>query len=123
MATVLVLDDDLSSREYLTAILDMLGHSCVGVADGRQALELVYSTPPDLIITEVQMPDTDGFKFLHELRRHAVLADIPALVFTGNPDDVCEQQALACDVFTVLPKPGKPDQLMAAIRSALEDPA
>jgi CheY-like chemotaxis protein len=66
------------------------------------------------------MPVMGGYEFLRAVRSDQALAEIPALVYTGMPDEESARQALACGVLAVLPKPGRPAQLMAAIRGALE---
>ena len=68
-ATVLIVDDDETSREYLSALLDALGFSVEGAAGGRQALERLSRQPaPDVVILDVIMPELDGVETLRRYR-------------------------------------------------------
>ncbi|MGZ3442765.1 MAG: sigma-54-dependent transcriptional regulator, partial [Polyangia bacterium] len=68
-ATVLIVDDDETSREYLSALLDALGFRAEGAAGGREALERLSHQPaPDLVILDVIMPELDGVETLRRYR-------------------------------------------------------
>jgi two-component system, NtrC family, response regulator AtoC len=68
-ATVLIVDDDETSREYLSALLDALGFTVEGAAGGREALERLSRQPaPDVVILDVIMPELDGVETLRRYR-------------------------------------------------------
>ncbi len=68
-ANVLIVDDDETSREYLSALLDALGFVVEGAAGGREALERLSRTPaPDVVILDVVMPELDGVETLRRYR-------------------------------------------------------
>jgi two-component system, NtrC family, response regulator AtoC len=68
-ATVLIVDDDETSREYLSALLDALGFGVEGAAGGREALERLSRQPaPDVVILDVIMPELDGVETLRRYR-------------------------------------------------------
>ena len=68
-ATVLIVDDDETSREYLSALLDALGFAVEGAAGGREALERLSRQPaPDVVILDVIMPELDGVETLRRYR-------------------------------------------------------
>jgi CheY-like chemotaxis protein len=81
---VLVVDDDEDVRESICDVLAIAGHSSVGAADGRAALELLHTRRFDLIVTDLQMPGMDGWQLLSALEATGVLASIPVCVVSAE---------------------------------------
>lgn len=82
---VLIVDDHPSFRATASAVLAADGFEVVGEAeDGRSALEAVARLEPDLVLLDVQLPDTDGFTVAMELRRHNGTG--PVVVLTSSHD-------------------------------------
>ena len=68
---IAVADDELDMRDYFQQILPLLGHQVVGVAQtGRELVELCAATHPDLVITDIKMPDMDGIDAATQIYRH-----------------------------------------------------
>jgi two-component system chemotaxis sensor kinase CheA len=78
----LVVEDAPVARELLCNILRGLGLSVTEATDGRQGLAMVKADPPDLILTDVEMPYMDGIDFVRELKRDTDLLPIPVIVLT-----------------------------------------
>lgn len=68
MATVLVIDDDPHIRRVLRKAIEREGHSVVEAEDGKVALRRFVGEPADLVITDIYMPEMDGFEFLMRIR-------------------------------------------------------
>ena len=68
MATVLVIDDDPDIRRLLRKAIEREGHSVVEAEDGKVALRRFVGEPADLVITDIYMPEMDGFEFLMRIR-------------------------------------------------------
>ena len=79
---VLVVDDDAISRELLGAYLLNAGYRVIKADNGRKALELVRETPPDLVITDIVMPEQEGIQTIVELQKHA--GEIPIIAISGG---------------------------------------
>ncbi len=71
MARILVIDDEDVVRRLLRAALERAGHEVIEASDGRQALRLQRTTPVQLVITDILMPEKDGIEVIMELRREA----------------------------------------------------
>jgi len=100
---ILVVDDEPDIVTVLELRLKSAGYD-VGVAyNGRQGLEKIRETLPDLIISDVLMPDMDGFAFYKELKKSKVTADIPIIILTarGKMEDAFE--AVGVDEFLAKP--------------------
>jgi DNA-binding NtrC family response regulator len=78
---VLVVDDDPDQRELLQSVLRGWGHEVLAAGNGVEALSLVESSRPSVMITDLQMPQMDGFELMERLRSEGVL--LPTLVLTG----------------------------------------
>src|SRR3954451_5849967 len=106
MATILVLDDRPDNREFLLTLLRYVGHIVLESGDAEQALALVRSAQPDLVISDVVMPDIDGFEFVRRLRAEPAIAQTRVIFYTAAYMEA-EVRTLAesCGVVYVLTKP------------------
>jgi CheY-like chemotaxis protein len=95
---VLVVDDDPESRDMIDAVLTRAGYSVATAGDGLEALALLRSVRPELILLDVCMPICDGAQFRQEQRRNRDWIKIPTIVMTGLADepvlDVAVEEAL-----------------------------
>lgn len=92
---VLVVEDDLASREMLCTLLDRRGWEVAQVENGRLALEFLEHTTPGLILLDLMMPEVDGFEVLRQLRIHPTWRDIPVVVVTAKELSTSERQWLS----------------------------
>ncbi len=91
---VLVVDDDPEARQRVRSALERDGWTVTEAGDGREALDLVERTPPQLILLDLTMPVMDGFAFLHELRLRPGCENIPVVVLTARELDARERERL-----------------------------
>lgn len=120
MATILIVDDRRQSREFLSTLLDHLGHNTIHVSDGPEAISAVREKRPDLIISDVLMPTMDGVEFVNMLHADSAVADIPIIFYTASYR-LAETRRLAesCGVKSVVGKLAAPQEIADAIESAL----
>lgn len=83
MATILVAEDHLDSRDAMRAILEAFGYQVVEAVNGREAVDLALSSRPDLILMDIMMPELDGFEATRELRRHRTTSLTPIIAVTA----------------------------------------
>src|SRR5262245_1603772 len=84
-ASILVVEDDLPTRETLCRMLTGMGNVAHAAVNGRSALDWLDSHPaPSLILLDLMMPEMDGFEFLRELRKGPAFAEIPVIVVTAK---------------------------------------
>lgn len=89
--------------------------------DGEAALRLLDGEPPDLLITDVDMPGLDGFALTRRVRAHPRLARLPVIMITSS-DDRHRDEARAAGVNLLLGKPYSEETLLAQVRSLLPVP-
>jgi signal transduction histidine kinase/ActR/RegA family two-component response regulator len=108
--TVLVIDDDLASRELLGRILERDGYRVIGAASGPAGLDLAAKVRPDAITLDVMMPGMNGWTVLSKLKSDPALQAIPVLLITVV-DDAPTGMAMGASHF--LSKPVDPQRLLA----------
>jgi len=102
--TVLVVDDDLSVREYLKETLVAEGYHVLLAANGDDGVRIAIERDPDLIILDLMMPGTTGFEVVNRLREHPEACDIPVIIFTAKDLTRTEALMLGQDVERILVK-------------------
>jgi AmiR/NasT family two-component response regulator len=113
---IAVADDELDMRDYLQEILPAIGHQVVGVAKtGRELVEVSRSNP-DLIITDIKMPEMDGIDAAVQICRDR---PIPVILVSAFVDDDLKARAEADHIMAYLIKPIKQANLEAAIGLAM----
>ena len=85
--TVLVVEDDASIRTLLTSALTAAGYGVLSAAGGQEALALALDRRPHLIVLDVMLPDTDGFRLTRELRARGVYTPVLFLTARGDVED------------------------------------
>jgi signal transduction histidine kinase len=124
MALILVVDDVASNREPLVTVLRDAGHRTLEAIDGNEALAVIASAAPDVVITEILMPKMDGYEFVHRLRAQDGIHQ-PRVVFCTATYHAAQLQELAeaCGVSHVLAGPVEPNVILKTLASALDEDA
>ena len=120
MAKILVVDDRAINREFLSTLLGYVGHAVTEAVDGVEALDAARRGHPDLILTDVLMPNMDGVELADRVHDDPSIADTPIIFYTATYR-VPEAMVLAesCRVAAVLAKPAEPQAILDAVASAL----
>ena len=92
--SVMVVDDSLMVRELQRSILERAGYEVRTANDGREALAMLAEQPPDLVVTDIEMPNLDGIELTASIRSHPRLANIPVLIVTSRTNDEDHQRGL-----------------------------
>ncbi|MPV38702.1 response regulator transcription factor [Georgenia subflava] len=116
-ARLLVVDDEPSIRELLSASLRFAGFEVDTAADGNEALSTAAQNPPDLVVLDVMLPDMDGFTVLRRLRARG--ETIPVLFLTARDDMSDKVQGLTVGGDDYVTKPFSLEEVVARIRAVL----
>jgi len=114
---LLVVDDEPSLRDLLQTSLSRQGYEVRVAQDGFEALAQMRGALPDLILTDLKMPNMSGFEFLSVVRRR--FPQIPTIAISGEFEPAAEELGVLADVF--LAKPHAPKELFARIAELLGD--
>ncbi len=120
MAAILVVDDDGSCARYASAALTESGHEVRCAANGVEALLLVEERLPDLVLSDLRMPEMDGLELLAHLRQG--WPELPVLLITVDEDIEHVVQAVQSGAVNYLLKPCAPERLCDAVEKALRIP-
>lgn len=120
MAKILVVDDDAGVRGVLERILTRGGHQAVLASDGHEAIGLLASTPCDMVITDINMPDMDGIELI--LTLEDISRGTPVIAISGG--GLIEAGSLLSDAqglgaVGTITKPFRPDEVLALVDRAL----
>jgi len=113
---VLVVDDEAQITRTLRHSLTAHGYDVRTAADGYSGLDTFNDWHPDLIITDLQMPEMDGLEFCREIRK---LSQMPLIVLSVRGDERTKVKALDAGADDYVTKPFGIDELMARVRAAL----
>jgi PAS domain S-box-containing protein len=115
-ATILIVDDIESNRDFLVTLLRHHGHRMVEAADGQQGLAAVKAEHPDLVITDVLMPVMDGYELVRQLRLDPETSAIPVVFYTAHYGErEATALALSSGVSHVLTKPVKSAEVLEVV--------
>jgi two-component system, cell cycle response regulator DivK len=120
MATILVAEDHLDSRDALRALLEAFGYRVLEAVNGRQAIDIALECSPDLILMDIMMPELDGFEATRELRRHERTSDTPIIAVTAM--EGAQQLAMQAGANDFVRKPVDIRGLVAKVHDWLDAP-
>ena len=116
---ILVADDNADLRDYLTRILSDR-YDVKAVADGERALEVILTSPPDLVLADVMMPRRDGFALLKDLRANAQTKTMPVIMLSARAGEEARIEGLEAGADDYLIKPFSARELLARVAAAIE---
>lgn len=116
MASILVVDDDAAFRAAVSRALTGAGHRVDEAADGRQALKVVRAAQPDVVVTDIIMPDSDGIELIAALKKAHAGVRVLAISGRGNmgPLDLLKMASVV-GADATLAKPLSGDELLEAV--------
>jgi DNA-binding response OmpR family regulator len=115
---ILIIDDDNHLRESLAEVLDMEGYTCLQAANAKAGIASAKKNVPDVVIMDIQLPDSSGFQICQELRRHS--KDFVLIMMTGRFLSAEEKtQGLSLGADDYLTKPFDLQELSIRIRQML----
>jgi len=118
-ARILLADDNADMRDYVQRLL-MPHYSVEAVANGAIALEAAFAHKPALVISDIMMPELDGFQLLHALRSDARTRSVPVILLSARAGEEAAIEGLAAGADDYLIKPFSARELLARVKSHLE---
>lgn len=120
MKNILILEDDENVRVPLEDLLSAEGFNVLTAPDGKQGLAIAKKEDPDLIVSDIMMPEMNGHEVFEALQADPLTAIIPFIFLTAktDPSDIREGLGLGADDY--ITKPFEPEDLVQSIRTRLE---
>lgn len=118
--TVVIADDSIVQRMMARAMLEAEGYRVLEAADGREVVDLVHHTHPDVVVMDVAMPRMDGVTAARRIRTEADDADVPIVFLSALSARIDRESALAAGGNDYLVKPVANQELIRAVQRFVE---
>ena len=119
MADILIVEDELSVRDFLRLTLSRDGHECREAAGPRRALELAQERWPDLVLIDLTLPERDGWTLWEDLRTRSQGRALRVVLCGAAISDAAGAHALELGAAAILRKPIRPQKLLVTVLAAL----
>lgn len=119
--TVLVVDDDPLILRVVSTVLDLEEFHVITAASAGEAIELLSSSRPDLVVSDIMMPDMDGFELCEHIRRDPDTAKLPIILLTARDSDGDRRRGTEVGGDAYLTKPFSPLELIDEIDRLLDE--
>ncbi|MBZ0299169.1 MAG: response regulator [Anaerolineae bacterium] len=119
-AKILVVDDERALRQTIMTVLEYAGYAVTGASDGLAGARVAEDYQPDLIISDIVMPNLDGYGLLKNLRENPKTATIPIIFVTALSEHFAMRQVMALGADDYLVKPFQPGELLKAVQTRLQ---
>ena len=116
-ARILVADDNADMRDYIARLLTERGWVVSAVANGRSALDWARSERPDVVLSDVMMPELDGFQLLRALRSDERTASVPVMLLSARAGEEARVEGMAAGADDYLVKPFAARELVARVEA------
>ncbi|HSK63783.1 MAG TPA: response regulator, partial [Pyrinomonadaceae bacterium] len=118
MANLLIVDDELGMRQFMTHLFQREGHTVRVAENGEKALALIREAPPDLIISDIRMPDMGGVELLRAARE--LLPEVEIIMMTAFANVDTAREAFLLGAYDFVQKPFDNDLLKETVARALQ---
>ena len=121
---ILVVDDSTDGRTLTSLVLTQAGASVKAVASVREAIQMIEGEPPDVLVSDLGLPDEDGFGLIRQIRQREAERGgfLPAVALTGFARAEDRARSLAAGFQAHVPKPVDPAELTATIATIAHHP-
>jgi len=121
MKTILVVEDTEAVKNEISDILQIEGYNVITAIDGIRGLSVIKTQKPDLIITDILMPNLDGYEFVEKLNKMEDTKNIPKVFLTAKAEKFNKQIANALGVTDYLVKPLSIIKLLEVVKKKLSN--
>lgn len=118
-ATVLIVDDDATTRDDLRSIFENAGHRAIAVSDAPTALRLLHKESCDLMMLELELPEVDGLALCRLVRAQPAMKQLPVVIFSATDNETRKVQAFAAGADDYIVKPSTTGELVSRVNSHL----
>src|SRR6266404_5440599 len=118
--TVYFIDDSATIREVIKIAFRRENFNVIACADAASALAQFEENPPDAVITDVIMPDQDGYSVCTQIKQHPQFGKIPVVLMSGVVNKTVADKAVSVQADELIRKPFQPQELIGRVKSLLE---
>jgi DNA-binding response OmpR family regulator len=118
---VVYIEDDQEMIELVSLILGRKGYQLIGAQGGREGLDIIFKSPPDLILLDLMMPDLDGWDVYHQIKANGTTHNIPVIIISAK--SLAIDRVLGLHIAKVddyITKPFRPHELLTSIEKVMQ---
>lgn len=116
---ILIVDDEKQLVSLVTLHMKMSGYESISASNGEEALAIIKSEKPDLIILDLMLPKIDGWEVCKRLRAESGVRDIPVIMLTARSETADKLKGFECGADDYVTKPFSPRELVARVKRVL----
>ena len=117
--TILIVDDSEFVRNYHSYILEQADFQVITAVDGSDGLEMLYTNPCDLILTDINMSNMDGYEFIRRVRAERKYNSLPIIIVSTESESRDKGKGFAAGANLYIVKPCSPEMMVENIRMIL----
>jgi twitching motility two-component system response regulator PilH len=117
MATILIVEDSMTEMELMSRYLNESGYNVIKASNAKEALEKAVELKPDVIVTDVVMPEMSGFELCRHLKKHPVTEKVPIIICSNKNQEIDRLWGMKQGADAYITKPYTREQLLRAIKS------
>jgi chemotaxis family two-component system response regulator PixH len=121
MKTILVVEDTPSEMKLISYYLQESGYSVINAVSAKEALERILEKKPDIIITDVVMPEMSGFELCRNLKKHPETEKVPVIICTSKNQEIDRLWAMRQGANAYLTKPFTREELLKVVQSTMTE--
>ncbi len=116
---ILVADDSPSIRKFVSFSLTMQGYEVISACDGMEALEKLPNAKVDLVVTDLNMPNMDGFELIKAIRANPEYEELPIIILSSLSSSEDIEKGMSCGANSYLVKPFDPKRMQYEVSKYL----
>lgn len=114
---ILIIDDNIDLRDLIIEFLEEFGFNCIAKDSGKDAIDFLKNNSVDLIVSDLFMPNGDGFFVLNEVKKMELKT--PIIISSGRDDNSVANEVLSLGAIKILKKPYMPKQMINEVSKIL----
>jgi two-component system, cell cycle response regulator len=119
VAKVLIVEDNVANLELMRYLMDAFGYTTIHARNGREALDIMASDRPDIVLCDIQMPEVDGYEVVRQIKGSETTREIPVIAVTAFAMVGDREKMLAAGFDGYISKPIEPEKLIQQMESYL----
>lgn len=120
MATILVIDDSLTEREYLKEILESTGFQVLTAINGEQALNTLKTNQPDIIFLDIVMPQMNGYEVCRKIKENPKTKSVPIIICSAKSEEFDRYWGMKQGADAYITKPFRPKELLQTMKTLIK---
>lgn len=119
--TILLVEDNSSLAGEIADLLQMMQYNVIVATNGKEGLKMVKEKKPDLVLTDLLMPEMDGLEMITEIRSDRAGKNIPIIILSAKVDPEVDLAAIKLNVKQVIRKPSRAQYLIESVKRVLSE--